>query len=74
MNTSVVELYCPLECVVARSPTLEESYLSKEKGGDPRTVQAKKGDDSDPGLASRRDCVLTAIASRPEAVGWAPLV
>ena len=32
MNTSVVELYCPLECVVASSPTLEESYLSKEKG------------------------------------------
>ena len=30
--------------------------------------------DSDPGLASRRGCVLTAIASRPEAVGWAPSV
>ena len=26
MNTNVVELYCPLECVVAGSPTLEESY------------------------------------------------
>ena len=25
-----------------------------------RTVQATEGDDSDPGLASRRDCVLTA--------------
>ena len=69
VNTSVVELYCPLECVVASSPTLEESYLSKEKGGDPRTGQTRKGTNSDPGLASRRDCVLTASASRPEAVG-----
>ena len=31
----------------------------------------EEGDDSDPGLASRRDCGLTATARRPEAVGWA---
>ena len=32
------------------------------KGGDPRTDQYEEGDDSDPGLASRRGCVLTAKA------------
>ena len=46
----------------------------RKKGGDPRTGQAKTGDDSDPRLATQRDFVLTATASRPEAVGWAPLV
>ena len=30
------------------------------KGGDPRTDQLEEGDDSDPGLASRRDCDLSA--------------
>ena len=44
------------------------------KGGEPRTDHSMKGDDSDPGLASRRGCVLTATTSSPEAVGWAPLV
>ena len=42
--------------------------------GRPKNRPSDKGDDSDPGLASRRDCVLTANACRPEAVGWAPLV
>ena len=37
-------------------------------------LPSDEGDDSDPRLASRRDCVLTAKASRPEAAGWAPLV
>ena len=44
------------------------------KGGVPKNRPYEEGDDSDPGLASRRGCVLTANASRPEAVGWAPLV
>ena len=43
-------------------------------GRRPKNRPHEKGDDSDPGLASRRGCVLTAIASRPEATGWAPLV
>ena len=59
---------------VAGSHTLEESYLSKKEGRRPKNRPNEEGYDSDPGLASRRDCVLTAIASRPEAVGWAPLV
>ena len=55
-------------------PRWKRVTSAREKGGDPRTGQAKKGDDSDPGLASRRDCFLTATARRPEAVVWAPLV
>ena len=54
-------------------PPATGQWWNERRGGDPRTDQVK-GDDSDPGLASRRDCVLTANACRPEAVGWAPLV
>ena len=42
VNTRGVELYILVETLVAGSPTLEESYLSK-KGGDPRTDQAQRG-------------------------------
>ena len=58
VNTTVIELYCPLECVVAGSPTLEESYLSKDEGRRPKNRPFEEGDGADPGLASRRDCVL----------------
>ena len=71
-----------------RQPTLWKSYLKVRrvrlrkknttvcelKGGDPRNRPYEKVGDSDPGLASRRGCVLTANASRPEAVEWAPTV
>ena len=60
VNTTAIELNCPLECVVAGSPTLEESYLSKREGRRPKNRPNEEGDDSDPGLASRRESDLTA--------------
>ena len=36
VNSTAIELYCALECVVAGSPTLEESYLSKTEGRRPK--------------------------------------
>ena len=62
-----------MESFVAGSPTLKERYLNDGRWATPEPTHVE-GDDSDPGLASRRDCVLTATASRPEAVGWAPRV
>ena len=50
---------------------IHKSRPSAEETWEPAT--AKKGR-LGPGLASRRGCVLTAIASRPEAAVWAPLV
>ena len=44
------------------------------KGGDPRTDHTRKGTTRTLGWHPRRDCVLTANARRPEAVGWAPSV
>ena len=41
-------------------PRWKRVTSARKKGGDPRTDHAKKGDDSDPGLASRRESDLTA--------------
>ena len=48
--------------VLLACPTLEESTLS-QKGDDPKDRSDDKGDDSDPGLASRRDCVPICLSS-----------
>ena len=40
VNTTVIDPYCPLECVVAGNPTLEESNL-RQKGDDPKTDQTR---------------------------------
>ena len=46
LRASVIEQQGSDETLVAGSPTLEESYLSK-KGDDPRTDQVEKGADSE---------------------------
>ena len=84
VNTTVIELIVHsnvLLCCEVWSrvlslavPRWKRVSSARMKGGDPRTDHIEEGDDSDPGLASRRDCVPTATASSPEAVGWAPLV
>ena len=62
-------------CLKVRRVRLrQQRHRSRAEGRRPKNRPYEKGDDSDPGLASRRGCVLTANASRPEAVGWAPLV
>ena len=45
---------------VGQWPPVTGQWWNKQKGGDPRTDQAKKVDDSDPGLASRRESDITA--------------
>ena len=72
--------------VVAGSSILEESNLDKTEGRRPNDRSDGKGDDSDPGPATRRDSGLdchtkagydcynnATVELRPEAVGWAPL-
>ena len=49
---------------VGQWPPAAGQWWTVQKGGDPRTDHAIQGDDSDPGLASRRDCVLTATLSQ----------
>ena len=69
--------------IVSRTHAVEEFSLDDRKvrlrkqrhrfclkGGDPRTDHTKRGR-LGPGLASRRGCVLTAIAICPEAAGQA---
>ena len=45
---------------VGQWPPAAGQWWNQQKGGDPRTDQAKKGDDSDPWLATQRDSFLTA--------------
>ena len=46
LKAAVIEQQGSDESLVAGSPTLEESYLSK-KGDDPKTDQLRKGADSE---------------------------
>ena len=44
------------------------------QGRRPQNRQSEEGDDSDPGLASRRDSDLIAnVSTSPDVSGWAPL-
>ena len=52
----------------------QQRHRSKAEGRRPKNQPNERGDDSDPGLASRRGCVPTAFAYRPDAVVWAPSV
>ena len=52
----------------------KQRHHSCAEGRRPKNRPFEEGDDSDLGLASRRGCVLTATACRPETVGWAPSV
>ena len=48
LKATVIELYCPLDCVVTGSPTLEESSL-RQNCDDPKTDQIKGVDSNLPG-------------------------
>ena len=63
-TVAYVSLFEPVEGNAIRSfDTAVSASLQRwneHTGGDPRTDQVDKGDDSDPGLASRRESSLTA--------------
>ena len=64
VNITAIELYCPLNVLSLAVPRWKRVTSARQKGGDPRTDQTKKGDESDPGLATQRDRFLTAKQGR----------